>query len=57
MRQLKERYATTEEEDGFLTQSVYNKPKNNGVNTPCIWGDYYYLEALVRMTSNWSSYW
>ncbi|WP_241670152.1 hypothetical protein [Staphylococcus aureus] len=57
MRQLKERYATTEEEDGFLTQSVYNKPQNTGVNTPCIWGDYYYLEALVRMTSNWSSYW
>ena len=30
MRQLKERYATTEEEDGFLTQSVYNKPKIMG---------------------------
>jgi unsaturated chondroitin disaccharide hydrolase len=45
------------EEEGFLRHGVYNKPKNNGVDTPNIWGDYFYLEALVRLKQVWSPYW
>ncbi|WP_291291975.1 glycoside hydrolase family 88 protein [Enterococcus sp.] len=57
MLSLKQNYSTKAEADGFLTQSVYNMPKGNGVNTPSIWGDYYYLEALIRMKGHWLSLW
>ena len=49
-------YRTTKE-DGFLTESVYNFPKKNGVKVSCIWGDYYYLEALVRLTKQPVLFW
>lgn len=39
--------------DGILLHSVYSKPGNNGVDEFCIWGDYYYMEALLR-TLNFS---
>ncbi len=35
--------------DGLLVHSVYNKPENKGVDECTIWGDYYYLEALLRV--------
>lgn len=57
MHSLAKNYATNEEEDGFLTESVYNKPKDNGVGVPCIWGDYFYLEALIRLNQEWAPYW
>lgn len=37
---------------------VYNEPKNEGVDEHTIWGDYFFLEALVRMSQYWNDeYW
>jgi len=43
--------------NGLLTQAVYNKPKNEGVNECNLWGDYFYTEALVRLTRPWIPSW
>ncbi|HEY9109143.1 MAG TPA: glycoside hydrolase family 88 protein [Roseateles sp.] len=42
---------------GLLKHAVYHKPKRIGVDESCIWGDYFYLEALVRLTRLWRPYW
>lgn len=42
---------------GLLKHAVYHKPHNVGVDESCIWGDYFYLEALVRFQKEWRSYW
>jgi len=42
---------------GLLRHAVYHKPHGIGVNESCIWGDYFYLEALVRLTRTWQPYW
>ncbi|MNB98336.1 Unsaturated chondroitin disaccharide hydrolase [compost metagenome] len=47
----------TEEENGILLHSVYNKPRGIGIDESCLWGDYYYFEALVRLTKDWNVYW
>ncbi|MFN3265362.1 MAG: glycoside hydrolase family 88 protein [Deinococcales bacterium] len=42
----------------LLLEGVYRKPHGIGINEGCIWGDYYYLEALMRVTNqNWKAYW
>ena len=56
MTSLAEHY-TTEDSEGFLKAAVYNLPKNNGVDVPCIWGDYFYLEALCRLRGTWNNLW
>ena len=56
MLALGKHYATSESE-GFLEAAVYNMPKNNGVAVPCIWGDYFYLEALCRLKGTWRNLW
>lgn len=47
--------------NGLLLHGVYSKPGNeesgNGINEMMIWGDYYFMEAMVRMTREWNSYW
>ncbi len=44
--------------NGLLTDSVYSKPNGSGVNECCMWGDYFYMEALVRiMKPEWRKYW
>lgn len=43
--------------NGLLLHAVYNKPKGEGVDECCIWGDYFYCEALVRMMQDWNLYW
>lgn len=60
MKSLMEKYTTKDLEysNGLLTQAVYGKPQNSGVNECNIWGDYYYLEAIVRMMKpEWKKYW
>ena len=60
MRSLIEKYTTKyiEESNGLLTQAVYSKPHNSGVDECCIWGDYFYMEALIRiMKPEWKKYW
>ncbi|MGG1518097.1 glycoside hydrolase family 88 protein [Paenibacillus oryzisoli] len=56
---LVEGYTTkdTPESNGILLHGVYSKPINDGVDECCIWGDYFYLEALVRLLRNWKPYW
>jgi unsaturated chondroitin disaccharide hydrolase len=42
---------------GLLKHAVYHKPHGVGVNESVIWGDYFYLEALARLTRIWEPYW
>jgi Glycosyl Hydrolase Family 88. len=43
--------------NGVLKHGVYNKPRKMGIDECVIWGDYYYFEALVRLSRDWKSYW
>ena len=44
--------------NGQLLESVYNKNKREGVKECSLWGDYFYVEALMRYTNpNWRRYW
>jgi unsaturated chondroitin disaccharide hydrolase len=36
--------------NALLRHGVYDKPKNIGVDEGTLWGDYFYLEALTRVT-------
>lgn len=42
---------------GLIKHGVYHKPNNVGVDEYCIWGDYFYLEALTRFKQTWEPYW
>jgi len=47
-----------EDSDALLLHGVYDLPKGNGVDEGTLWGDYFYLEALVRATMpGWKPYW
>ena len=42
--------------NGLVTDAMNNRNANHG--SECnIWGDYYYLEAIIRKTQNWNKYW
>ena len=43
--------------NGILLHGVYNRPGYCGVDECCIWGDYFYFEALVRLQKEWNLYW
>lgn len=43
--------------NGLLAHGVYHWPNRVGVNECCLWGDYFYLEALRRLSGGWRSYW
>ena len=43
--------------DGLLREAVYHMPKRVGVRERAIWGDYFYLEALMRFKTVWDPYW
>jgi unsaturated chondroitin disaccharide hydrolase len=58
VRQLSERYQGDGlPGGGLLRHGVYHKPHGIGVDESCIWGDYFYLEALLRLSRSWTSYW
>ena len=42
---------------GVLAHGVYHMPNRVGVDEACLWGDYFFLEALVRLTRVWEPYW
>jgi unsaturated chondroitin disaccharide hydrolase len=42
---------------GLLLHGVYAKPDNKGVDECTIWGDYFFLEARVRIACGWKPYW
>lgn len=41
----------------YSNHSPYNTCNHCGVDECNIWGDYYYLEALTRMSTDWNQYW
>jgi unsaturated chondroitin disaccharide hydrolase len=44
--------------DALLLHGVYDMPKRVGVNEGNLWGDYFYLEALIRQHDPaWTPYW
>ena len=52
------RYLAKDEKfNGVLLHSMYSKPENKGVDECTIWGDYFFMEALVRLTRFWRCYW
>ncbi len=59
MESLINNYTTFESDtaNGLLFEGVYSKPGGNGVNEMTIWGDYYFMEALVRLKMDWKLYW
>lgn len=59
VQSLTKRYLSTDEPEceGLLMHSVYHMPAGKGVDECCSWGDYFYLEALIRVRQCWTSYW
>lgn len=64
MRNLAEHYTTKGlESNGLLQHGVYCKEGRNGGlpglgdDECCIWGDYFYMEGLVRLQKDWNMYW
>lgn len=43
--------------DGLLLHGVYHMPNKVGVDECCIWGDYFYLEALMRLARSGELFW
>ena len=41
----------------YAKSSPYNTCPNNGVDECVIWGDYFYMEALTRLSRDWEPYW
>lgn len=59
LRSLIDYYANQEIEPGkpLLLHGVYSWHSGKGVDEGNIWGDYYYLEALLRFYKDWELYW
>jgi len=59
LRTLSESYTTADipASNGILQHAVYGKPFGNGVDECCIWGDYFYFEALMRANKDWRPFW
>jgi len=57
LRSLTENYtADGNQSNGLLTDGAYD-PTEGDYDECCIWGDYFYVEGLVRATQQWSRYW
>jgi unsaturated chondroitin disaccharide hydrolase len=53
-------YSTMRDADSnaLLLHGVYSKPHGAGVDEGNLWGDYFYLEALMRLAKpDWKPYW
>ena len=52
-----------EESNGLLLHGTYARDSagnpccDRGVDECSTWGDYFYMEALVRLTKDWEPYW
>jgi unsaturated chondroitin disaccharide hydrolase len=65
MKSLVDHYAVTDPSlsNGLVLHGTYSKktPHNTcrgeGVDECVSWGDYYYMEALTRLSRSWASYW
>lgn len=56
---LSRHYVRRSEEagNGVLKHSVYHLSSNKGVDECSSWGDYFYVEALMRVSQSWKLYW
>ena len=57
---LASRYAPdpAESSDALILHGVYDLPRGVGVDEGTLWGDYFYLEALMRVSRpEWTPYW
>lgn len=51
-------YRTIPDQEGLLQHGVYAYSEHKGVNEANLWGDYFYMEALMRLVKpNWKTYW
>jgi unsaturated chondroitin disaccharide hydrolase len=60
LRSLIDDYTGTSQprSNALLLHGVYDKPKGFGVDEGNLWGDYFYLEALTRLSCpEWTPYW
>lgn len=60
MNSLIESYTTKDdaESNGLLKHGTYFYAGNLGIDECCIWGDYFYMEALMRfLNPDWKKYW
>lgn len=59
LRSLIEGYVNPELKAGspILLHGVYSWHSGKGVDEGNIWGDYYYMEALMRFMKDWELYW
>ena len=59
LRSLMECYTAPEIKPGnpVLLHGVYSWHSGKGVDEGNIWGDYYYMEALIRFYKDWNLYW
>lgn len=59
LRSLIENYMNPEIEPGkpVLLHGVYSWHSGKGVDEGNIWGDYFFLEALIRFYKDWNLYW
>ncbi|MGK6316396.1 glycoside hydrolase family 88 protein [Neorhizobium sp. DT-125] len=65
MKSLVDRYAVRDPavSNGLVLHGTYSKKspfntcRGEGVDECVSWGDYYYMEALTRLSRNWPSYW
>ena len=62
LRSLSASYTTKgANSNGLLRHGVYCKAKPGksgwGDDECCIWGDYFYLEGLMRLKQDWRAYW
>lgn len=55
LRNLRTHYFA-HQQDGLLREGVYNFGRNMGINEPNLWGDYFYFEALIRLSRIWTPY-
>lgn len=46
---LCEKYLSDEDKESLLDHGTYSIPDGVGIDEACIWGDYYFVEALVRL--------
>lgn len=44
-------------EEGLLLHGTGNLPMNQNIDSPIIYGDYYYMEALSKLAHNHESFW
>lgn len=59
LRSLMAHYTNPDGKEGepLLLHGVYSWHSGKGVDEGNIWGDYYYMEALVRFYKDWDLYW